>query len=84
MQWCLMHAAHTLCCTAAFLQVTAVGAGLLLGSALCIILPEGFEAAIQVLFWGSQGLSTSGGLQRCISSCVVPPDMSLMAPAAAA
>jgi hypothetical protein len=29
-------------------QVSAVGAGLLLGSALCIILPEGFEAALQV------------------------------------
>lgn len=56
MQWCLMHAAHTLCCTAAFLQVTAVGAGLLLGSALCIILPEGFEAAIQVLFLGFPGV----------------------------
>jgi hypothetical protein len=32
----------------ACLQVGAVGAGLLLGSALCIILPEGFEAAIEV------------------------------------
>jgi hypothetical protein len=25
-------------------QVTAAGAGLLLGSALCVIIPEGFEA----------------------------------------
>jgi hypothetical protein len=55
MQSCLMHAAHAPCWTAAFLQVTAVGAGLLLGSALCIILPEGFEAAIQVLCWGYSG-----------------------------
>jgi hypothetical protein len=30
------------------MQVSAVGAGLLLGSALCIILPEGFEAAMEV------------------------------------
>jgi len=30
------------------MQVNAVGAGLLLGSALCIILPEGFQAAVEV------------------------------------
>jgi hypothetical protein len=39
------------CCCCCFLllpQVNLVGAGLLLGSALCIILPEGFEAALQV------------------------------------
>jgi len=29
-------------------QVNAVGAGLLLGSALCVILPEGFEAAMEL------------------------------------
>jgi hypothetical protein len=48
------------CC----LQVSAVGAGLLLGSALCIILPEGFEAAMEVSSSSSSSSSSSEQQQQ--------------------
>lgn len=43
--------------------VSSVGAGLLLGSALCIILPEGFEAAMEV----GVAVSVAATDQRCLA-----------------
>lgn len=53
------------CASLPVVQVNAVGAGLLLGSALCIILPEGFQAAVVV------GGHTNCLLGRGVGGCGV-------------